>query len=263
MDNRFKVGDKVQVISVSTEPYHYYKVGDIFTIVEVDTFHPQSRMKYKGVTNESSAKLWLHNDDIVAYEEKTKMPAKYHVGQKVRLTESFGCFAKGDIAEITRVDEDDDNFPVMIRLRNGDRAWIRASRFEVVKPKYPVIVITTDGKETKARLIDGKKTVRQATAKCSDKDTFDFETGAKIAFDRLIGLETKPEKSRSEFKPGMVCKVVREAKNIFGTAIVQPGDFVEIKSIDGEHMMCHGFSRAEQRFTDNIGLKDDALEAIS
>ena len=263
MDNRFKVGDKVQVISVSTEPYHYYKVGDIFTIVEVDTFHPQSRMKYKGVTNESSAKLWLHNDDIVAYKEKTKMPAKYHIGQKIRLKETLGSYVKVDIAEITRVDEDDDNMPVMIRLKNGDHAWIKASRFEVVKPKYPVIVITTDGKETKARLIDGKKTVMQATTKCSDKDTFDFETGAKIAFDRLIGRETKPEKSRSKFKPGMVCKVVKEAKNMVGTVIVQPGDFVEIKSIDGEHMTCHGFSRSVQQFTDKIGLTDDVLEAIT
>ena len=262
MDNRFKVGDKVQVIKVPDD-ITYYRVGDIFTIAEVDTDHPFSNMTYKGTENESHKTLWLRNDDIIAYDEKTKKPAKYHIGQKIRLKETLGSYVKGDIAEITRVDEDDDNMPVMIRLKNGDHAWIKASRFEVVEPKYPVIVITTDGKETKARLIDGKKTVRQATAKCSDKDTFDFETGAKIAFDRLIGRETKPEKSRSKFKPGMVCKVVKEAKNIFGTAIVQPGDFVEIKSIDGMSITCHGFSRAEQRFTDEIRLIDATLEAIS
>lgn len=48
------------------------------------------------------------------------------------------------------------------------------------------IVITTDGTETLARLYEGKKVVKTATAKCSPDDTFDFETGARIAFDRLI-----------------------------------------------------------------------------
>lgn len=47
------------------------------------------------------------------------------------------------------------------------------------------IVITTDGTETLARLYDGKTVIKTATAKCSSDDTFDFDTGAKIAFDRL------------------------------------------------------------------------------
>ena len=51
------------------------------------------------------------------------------------------------------------------------------------------IVITTDGTETLARLYDGKKIVKTATAKCSPDDNFSFETGAKIAFERLFGSE--------------------------------------------------------------------------
>ena len=53
------------------------------------------------------------------------------------------------------------------------------------------IVITTDGVETLARLYDGKKVVKTATAKCSPADKFSFETGAKIAFERLFGGEEK------------------------------------------------------------------------
>lgn len=52
------------------------------------------------------------------------------------------------------------------------------------------IVITTDGKTTTAKMYDGKEVVKTAIAKCSPEDEFDFETGAKIAFDRLF---VKPE----------------------------------------------------------------------
>lgn len=52
------------------------------------------------------------------------------------------------------------------------------------------IVITSDGKTTTAKMYDGKEVVKTAISKCSPEDEFDFETGAKIAFDRLF---VKPE----------------------------------------------------------------------
>ena len=55
------------------------------------------------------------------------------------------------------------------------------------------IVITTDGTETLARLYDGNKVIKTATAKCAPDDTFNFETGAKIAFDRLFEKHEKEE----------------------------------------------------------------------
>ena len=55
------------------------------------------------------------------------------------------------------------------------------------------IVITTDGTETLARLYDGKKVIKTATAKCSPDDKFSFETGAKIAFERLFDSREKEE----------------------------------------------------------------------
>ena len=52
------------------------------------------------------------------------------------------------------------------------------------------IVITTDGKTTTAKMYDSKTVTKTATAKCSPGDKFDFVTGAKIAFDRMIGHES-------------------------------------------------------------------------
>lgn len=51
------------------------------------------------------------------------------------------------------------------------------------------IVITSDGEKTLARLYDGEKVVKTATAKCSLDDKFNFETEAKIAFERLFDSE--------------------------------------------------------------------------
>ena len=53
------------------------------------------------------------------------------------------------------------------------------------------IIITTDGKITKARLYNGKKLEKTATAKCSPEDEFDFKIGAKLAVKRLFKEEKK------------------------------------------------------------------------
>lgn len=72
------------------------------------------------------------------------------------------------------------------------------------------IVITTDGTETLARLYDGNKVIKSATAKCSPDDAFDFATGAKIAFERLIGEEKKekPSTASSKYKAGGKVRVI-------------------------------------------------------
>ena len=59
------------------------------------------------------------------------------------------------------------------------------------------IVITTDGTTTRAALYDGHKLIRESKAICSKDDTFDFEAGAKIAFERLTAkpAEPKPKKA--------------------------------------------------------------------
>ena len=69
------------------------------------------------------------------------------------------------------------------------------------------VIITSDGKTITARLVDGKKTVKTAQAVCADSDTFDFTTGAKIAFERLTADEKKTEKHDFEIKVGDKVKI--------------------------------------------------------
>lgn len=64
---------------------------------------------------------------------------------------------------------------------------LNPKHFELITPE--TIVITNDGKTTIAWLKQGKKTVRQAIAKCSPDDEFSLETGAKLALERLFRTE--------------------------------------------------------------------------
>ena len=67
------------------------------------------------------------------------------------------------------------------------------------------IHITTDGKTTHAVLKDGGKVTKRAKAVCSPHDEFDFNTGARIALDRLVGNPV-------DAPPGTVREVKRPAK---------------------------------------------------
>lgn len=97
------------------------------------------------------------------------------------------------------------------------------------------IVITTDGMETVAKLYDGKKIIKHATAKCSPDDEFNFETGAKIAFERLIE-ETIAEEKPIEKKPKLKIEVGKRY-------MLKPySDVTNARMLDGETWR-HDFSQ--------------------
>lgn len=89
------------------------------------------------------------------------------------------------------------------------------------------IVITTDGKETLARLYEGNKVVKIATAKCSPDDTFDFKTGAELAFNRLFEKEKKPEKP--ELYNGKVVCVEKRYKHSIPIPYFTVGKVYKVK----------------------------------
>lgn len=69
------------------------------------------------------------------------------------------------------------------------------------------IVITTDGRITTAKLYRHGEPARKAVATCSPEDTFDFATGAKLAFDRLIDAA-----NNSQIRVGGKVRVVNAGK---------------------------------------------------
>lgn len=130
---------------------------------------------------------------------------KYKAGDKVRIVSKWrkGCRQNdigkmdkwlGKVMTIRSVD-----YPNLCYKMNEDEDergglgwyWYENSIEGLACEKK--IVITSDGEKTLARLYDGNKVIKTATAKCSPDDKFDFETGAKIAFERLLDSKKEPK----------------------------------------------------------------------
>lgn len=130
---------------------------------------------------------------------------KYKVGDKVRIVSEWGkgCYQNeegkmdkwlGKVMTIRRVDcvtlcyrmvEDESE-------QDGYGWYWYENSIEGLACENK-IVITSDGEKTLARLYDGNKVIKTATAKCSPDEPFNFETEATIAFDRLFEKHEKEE----------------------------------------------------------------------
>lgn len=93
-------------------------------------------------------------------------------------------------------------------LRELDQMFSRAQAAESAahrqtakRAPQPVIVITSDGVTTTATRRIGKAIQATATAKCNPGDTFDFDEGARIAFERLCGRDPFPDNQKSPATP--------------------------------------------------------------
>lgn len=117
---------------------------------------------------------------------------KYKAGDKVRVVRTDCDFKEKYIGQIFTIREINPNKAFGVSEAHYGVKELCPYIFldsELAPVNTQKIVITSDGKETLARLYDGKKVIKTATAKCSPKDTFDFAEGARIAYDRLMGKE--------------------------------------------------------------------------
>lgn len=167
--------------------------------------------------------------------------SKFKPGERVRIIDDvIGFNVKGATGTVIEdkpgtVNPDNGAYikldkPIYDRYLDGKRKWIwvNKSKIELITP--PVIVITTDGKTTTATMRKGKKVLKTGYARCNDNDTFSFEEGARVAFERLQGRDPFPAENAeltarivsceawpkkvlcirstvSWFKPGLVYKV--------------------------------------------------------
>lgn len=134
---------------------------------------------------------------------------KFKVGDKVKFIEEHGTYQerkgmRGTVVacsgKLIGIEFDDfiNGHSCDGKGKMGYCVW----RYETSVEPIPdnKIVITADGKTTLARLYDGKEVIKTATAKCAPSDTFDFATGANLAYDRLMRPEAsdKPKEDKPE-----------------------------------------------------------------
>lgn len=111
---------------------------------------------------------------------------KFKVGDRVRIVSApfgFDGSARKLIGKtVTLIAVDNDS--AIFSLCGHYYTW-KLERFEPICNQK--ILITTDGKETKARLYEGKALLKEAVAKCHPDDEFNFKFGASLAFNRVFG----------------------------------------------------------------------------
>ena len=170
--------------------------------------------------------------------------SKFNIGDKVKTHSERGRGVNGVayvssmdgysgvIARVEDINGTNDNGVEkwFYRLENTPFYW-HESLLEAVKDENK-IVITTDGTITRAAMYDGHKLIREAKAICSKDDTFDFETGAKIAFERLTAKPAVKAKPKRELKPLNTKIFVIDGYNDFKSGHIY--DIKDGKIIDDE-----------------------------
>lgn len=96
--------------------------------------------------------------------------------------------------------------------------FVRQDNYNLVSRKQELHV-TSDGTTTHAVLKEGGKVVKRAKAVCSPDDEYRFETGARLAVDRVFGKDEKSAEEKGaahepkpKFNIGDVVKVVDSGK---------------------------------------------------
>lgn len=165
---------------------------------------------------------------------------KFKIGDRVKLHSGRG---RENIAYVQSMDDHcgktaiisdviiSGDAMIFYRLKDIPYSW-HESLLEAVKSENK-IVITTDGTITRAAMYDGHKLIKKAFATCSKEDAFNFEMGAKIAFERLTAKPAEP-KPKKELKP-LNTKIFV----IYGCGEFKSGHIYEIK--DGKIICDNGW----------------------
>lgn len=134
--------------------------------------------------------------------------SKFKVGDRVLAIDNIKHFntpMPGTILRLYRAEPIEGKYDYLVRFDDGAELWSNVT--SPIRKKYPVIVITTDGKTTTATKRRGKEVLGTATARCHEGDAFDFDFGAALALARLVGANIeirKPEPPKPKFFTGRV-----------------------------------------------------------
>lgn len=174
------------------------------------------------------------------------MKHKFHVGDVVKpnkkADENYTITTTSVVIEAIVTELRDYTMEIKIIKGScsvGEVFTVEEKCFDLVrKAKQETIVIYRNGNKVVA--LD-KSTGDRAEAKCNPADEFDFRTGVKLAFNRLMGEDVKPDNGVREVKRkakvGEYIKVV-DAHSIFGT--YKNGDILKVTDVTSAGCECEG-----------------------
>lgn len=121
---------------------------------------------------------------------------KFKVGERYK---SRMILDNAAVIEITEINGDFVSYKDVERETSGRKMFEIGSIFSDNLEKVGSETIVIYRNDNKVVALD-KSTGEKAEAKCNPADEFDFRTGAKLAFDRLMGEDVKPDNGVREVK---------------------------------------------------------------
>lgn len=121
---------------------------------------------------------------------------KFKVGERYK---SRMILDNAAVIEITEINGDFVSYKDVERETSGRKMFEIGSIFSDNLEKVGSETIVIYRNDNKVVALD-KTTGEKAEAKCNPADEFDFRTGAKLAFDRLMGEDVKPDNGVREVK---------------------------------------------------------------
>lgn len=114
---------------------------------------------------------------------------KFKVGERYEVVKPL-CFYLGEIIEIVNIKGNRFDYKIVKSSENrriGKIDWFRkdSMKYKHLKPVTKNETIVIYRKDSEVIALD-KRTGNKAVAKCHPEDEFNFETGAKLAFERLL-----------------------------------------------------------------------------
>lgn len=130
--------------------------------------------------------------------------SKFKVGDRVMAVDKLGLHrtpAPGTITKLYRPVPIEGVYDYQVAYDDHPGGPLWSNVTGLIPEKRPVIVITTDGRTTTATKRIGRQVIATAKAFCNPDDTFFFDTGAALAFARLVGAEVKFADAPETTKP--------------------------------------------------------------
>lgn len=121
---------------------------------------------------------------------------KFKVGERYKIGKTS---KKGAIIEITKICGEKVYFKHIVGKVTDFESFYVCSIFSDMLKKVGSETIVIYRKDNKVVALD-KSTGEKAEAKCNPADEFDFRTGAKLAFNRLMGEDVKIDNGVREVK---------------------------------------------------------------
>ena len=149
---------------------------------------------------------------------------KFKVGERYK---SKMLLDNGAVIEITEINGDFVYYKDVVRETTGRKVFEIGSIFSDNLEKVESENIVIYRKDNKVIALD-KSTGEKAEANCNPADEFDFRTGAKLAFNRLMGEDNGVREVKRKAKVGEYIKIV-DAKPLFNS--YKNGDVFKVVSV--------------------------------